>query len=149
MQRLFSSFPGGAPGIGLLLLRIAVGVALVGQGVQLLGRSAGALGGVVGGGAIVGAVWIVAGLAFLTGSLTPAAAGLGTTLVATLVFGAAPAPGSVLLLVTVAALGLLGPGAYSVDARLFGRREIEVPRRADTPKGDTQSAVRNSMEETR
>jgi uncharacterized membrane protein YphA (DoxX/SURF4 family) len=25
-------------------------------------------------------------------------------------------------------LALLGPGAYSVDARLFGRREITIPR---------------------
>jgi hypothetical protein len=25
-------------------------------------------------------------------------------------------------------IALLGPGAYSVDARLFGRREIVVPR---------------------
>jgi hypothetical protein len=25
------------------------------------------------------------------------------------------------------ALGLLGPGAFSIDARLFGRREIFIP----------------------
>ena len=74
-----------------------------------------------------------AGEAFLAGALTPAAAGLGGTLVAALVFVSAPGTGGGLLLVTVAALGLLGPGAYSVDARLFGRREIQVPRRADTP----------------
>ena len=133
MQRLFSTFPSGAPGIGLLLLRVAVGVALVGHGVQLLGRGAGSTGVGV---AVIGGVFIVVGLAFLTGALTPAAAGLGATLVASLVLGPAPAPAPVLLLVMVAALGLLGPGAYSVDARLFGRREIEVPRserrRADT-----------------
>ncbi|HKE27640.1 MAG TPA: hypothetical protein VKB88_35035 [Bryobacteraceae bacterium] len=28
---------------------------------------------------------------------------------------------------------ILGPGAYSVDARLFGRREIIIPRRPDSP----------------
>jgi hypothetical protein len=133
VQRLFSSFPGGAPGIGLLLLRAAVGVALVGQGLQLLGPGAGSAGV-----AVVSGVWIATGLAFLAGALTPAAAGLAAALVAALVFGTAPAPASVLLLAMVAALGLLGPGAYSVDARLFGRREIEVPRserrRADTPE---------------
>jgi hypothetical protein len=31
----------------------------------------------------------------------------------------------------VAALALLGPGAYSVDARLFGRRVIVVSPRKD------------------
>jgi len=134
VQRLFSSFPSGAPGIGLLLLRVAAGAALVGQGLQHLGRGPGP----VGLGVVVACVWIVVGVAILTGALTPAAAGLGATLVAALVLGPAPAPASVLLLVMVAALGLLGPGAYSVDARLFGRREIEVPRSerrlADTPE---------------
>ena len=32
---------------------------------------------------------------------------------------------------TSAALALLGPGAYSVDARLFGRRLVVVPPRKD------------------
>ncbi|HEY8149703.1 MAG TPA: hypothetical protein VIK51_12425 [Vicinamibacteria bacterium] len=31
------------------------------------------------------------------------------------------------LLLDAAALGLLGPGAYSVDARLFGRRVTVLP----------------------
>jgi hypothetical protein len=30
-----------------------------------------------------------------------------------------------------AALALLGPGALSLDARLFGRREVVIPDRAD------------------
>jgi uncharacterized membrane protein YphA (DoxX/SURF4 family) len=30
-------------------------------------------------------------------------------------------------------LALLGPGAYSIDARLFGRREITIPRLAQRP----------------
>ena len=28
------------------------------------------------------------------------------------------------------AIALLGPGAFSIDARLFGRREVFIPRRA-------------------
>ena len=28
-----------------------------------------------------------------------------------------------------AAIALLGPGAFSIDARLFGRREVFIPRR--------------------
>jgi hypothetical protein len=35
------------------------------------------------------------------------------------------------LLLDAAALGLLGPGAYSIDARLFGRRVTVLPARSD------------------
>jgi hypothetical protein len=38
------------------------------------------------------------------------------------------------LLLNSAALALLGPGAYSVDARLFGRRVLVVPPRRDTDR---------------
>jgi hypothetical protein len=34
---------------------------------------------------------------------------------------------AVILIVDAAALTLLGPGALSLDARLFGRREIIIP----------------------
>jgi hypothetical protein len=129
LQRLFSSFPGGAPGIGLLLLRVTVGVALVSQGsLSLVHRDGSA--GVV---AIAG-LWMVVGLALLTGSFTPVAAVLGAILVAArwLAPSVLAYPdmgkGEALLLVMAASAGLLGPGAYSVDARVFGRREIEVPR---------------------
>jgi len=34
---------------------------------------------------------------------------------------------AVLVGVIAASLGLLGPGAFSIDSRLFGRREIVIP----------------------
>jgi len=73
--------------------------------------------------------------ALVTGVLTPAAGLLAAGLsVAHQVALDAPERGldstAALALLAVMALtvALLGPGAYSVDARLFGRREIVVPR---------------------
>ena len=58
--------------------------------------------------------------------------GLGYALVLFTPFGGAVLPrldgGAALVgLAAAVALGLLGPGAFSIDARLFGRREIFIP----------------------
>ncbi len=37
----------------------------------------------------------------------------------------------VVMIGLTAAIGLLGPGAFSVDARMFGRREVFIPKRAN------------------
>jgi uncharacterized membrane protein YphA (DoxX/SURF4 family) len=82
----------------------------------------------------------VAGLALLAGLLTPIASlltGLGAV---SLGFSLVSAPAlnlfdskvaSVLILIVAIAIVFLGPGAFSVDARLFGRREIIIPRRPE------------------
>jgi uncharacterized membrane protein YphA (DoxX/SURF4 family) len=128
LQRLFSSFPRGWPGVGLLLLRMAVGVSLVVHGgACLVGEEHGrwAL--------VVGLLAMVAGAALLIGFLTPLAAllaglvSIGIALPSFIpnVFGVAPA--TIFLVVMAVAVLLLGPGAFSLDARLFGRREIVIP----------------------
>jgi len=78
---------------------------------------------------------ILGGCALVTGTLTPAAGVLaaGLSLVRVLAPRAAAHPlegGAALGLLCLMGLSvaLLGPGAFSVDARLFGRREIVVPR---------------------
>ena len=39
MRRIFSTFPGGGPGLGLLVLRAAIGFTLVSQGIHCLSDS--------------------------------------------------------------------------------------------------------------
>jgi uncharacterized membrane protein YphA (DoxX/SURF4 family) len=93
---------------------------------------------------ILAAVAVVTGIALLLGYLTPVAATLGglTSLVAGLAWSPPLSLGpdltklsSALLMVIAVALVCLGPGAFSLDARNYGRREIIIPHR---PKGSSQ-----------
>jgi hypothetical protein len=85
--------------------------------------------------AIPAAALVVCGVALTIGIFTPVCSTLvaaGYALVLFMPFGAAVPPrfdgvAAVVGLAAAAALGLLGPGAFSVDARLFGRREIFIP----------------------
>jgi uncharacterized membrane protein YphA (DoxX/SURF4 family) len=132
LQRLFSSFPEGWSGIGLVFLRLIVAVnaiicaidALVGPNSHATSAWA------------VGALAIAVGAAIFVGFLTPAASAVAT--VGYLMTGVSPslmtevnnhisALTAFNLAAISAALVLIGPGAYSLDARLFGRREIIIP----------------------
>ena len=120
MQRLFSTFPGGLPGAGLVLLRAAVAIPLIPA--VLTGFSSAR--------AIVELVTAGAAILLLIGLWTPVAGAL--IAVAELGF-AVSHPGDpwtfVHLGVMGAALAMLGPGGYSLDARLFGRKRIQIPQR--------------------
>jgi uncharacterized membrane protein YphA (DoxX/SURF4 family) len=79
---------------------------------------------------------IVSGASLLIGFVTPGAAAVAGLSLAFLAISAFPAPATVLFLdrvgalcvaVVAGAVALLGPGALSVDARLFGRRELVFP----------------------
>ena len=75
-----------------------------------------------GGGLIAGFLTFAAALAVSVTTLLIAASWVHPAGAATLDHVAA-----VLLIANAATLALLGPGAYSVDAYLFGRREIIIP----------------------
>jgi putative oxidoreductase len=120
VQRLFSMFPSGVPGIGLLLLRSSVAVALLAS--AWADRTA--ISGWMLGAAIVPSAMLCVGF------LTPLAALLTLLWHALdLVVGAASSAVVVSAFALDAiALTLLGPGAYSVDARLYGRRVVVLTR---------------------
>jgi uncharacterized membrane protein YphA (DoxX/SURF4 family) len=133
LQRLFSTFPGGRHGVGLLLLRLAVAITAVIQGgFYLAGAGNGPLPL-----SVIGGVMTLSGVALIAGFFTP----LAGTLVGLVVAGTAalwipppsvnlfdtPLPTLLTAIMTVSVV-ILGPGALSVDARLFGRREIIIPR---------------------
>jgi uncharacterized membrane protein YphA (DoxX/SURF4 family) len=69
---------------------------------------------------------VVAGIFLLVGLWTPVVGILVAIVEVWIVFVAAGDPSVPLMLATIgAALAMVGPGAWSVDARLFGRKHIE------------------------
>ena len=131
LQRFFSTFPSEWPGVGLFLLRALVGCSVIAQGigyVQAANQSLVALG--------LAIVTFAGGAFLLAGLMTPliailvAADGIGIAL------SWIPSPSDSLfdsylaiinLIVLSITIALLGPGAFSLDARMFGRREITIP----------------------
>jgi putative oxidoreductase len=121
MRRLFSSFASGWPGIGLLLLRIVCGGFLVTDGFEKChaGQPIASL--------IASLFAIVDGTLLVTGLWTPVAGPLVIVLSmwGILVQHRDPRP-CILLAAIGAALGLVGPGALSLDARLFGWKRLDL-----------------------
>jgi uncharacterized membrane protein YphA (DoxX/SURF4 family) len=135
---MFSTFPDGWSGAGLLLLRAAAGVVLIVQGIACLenGHDRGALISVVAG------LAIAVGTLLLLGCLTRFAAVLAVAASVACMLSWFPGPNvgfaestltATLAGVIAIAILCLGPGAFSVDARLFGRREIIIPHSSSSP----------------
>jgi uncharacterized membrane protein YphA (DoxX/SURF4 family) len=132
LQRLFSSFPEGWPGTGLIFLRLTIALNTINSGAgAIIGSRSHAISVWA-----VGLIAIAVGASLFVGFLTPAAS--ATAAVGYLMTGVSPslmtegnnhisALTAFSLAAISAALVLLGPGAFSLDARLFGRREIIIP----------------------
>jgi hypothetical protein len=121
MQRLFSSFPNAWPGTGLLLLRMVVGVPVVIECSSALLTQPGS----------AGLWWLAVGLAgsslLLVGFWTPVGGALQALVQGYLGFRSGGVDASRLIAAAIGiSLIMLGPGAWSVDARLYGRKRIEV-----------------------
>jgi len=122
MQRLFTAFARGLPGTGLLILRLVTGIRLVMEAITVLrtGLSTDM--------AVLQLVAAVGGLLLLAGSWTTIA---GTLVAVVELWIALSHPAdpwvNTLLAAISTALTLTGPGAWSVDARRFGLRRVNIP----------------------
>ena len=136
LQKLFSTFPEGWPGIGLVLMRLAVALSAIVQGISTLIESPAQMLSWA-----IGSLEILVGTALLIGFLTPiagASASLGNLAIGISWFRTSgdnvhdKTVAALYLVVISIAITLLGPGAFSLDARLFGRREIIIPEASRT-----------------
>jgi uncharacterized membrane protein YphA (DoxX/SURF4 family) len=126
LQRLFSTFPDGLPGVGLLLLRMGAGIALICFCITSLFAAAGEpvnivrdLFEAIGGTLLVAGLWTpVTGTVVAINELWIAVS-----------MRSSPQDGQwihILLAVFTAGVAMLGPGAWSIDARLFGRKRFDM-----------------------
>jgi putative oxidoreductase len=123
VQRLFSTFAEGWPGVGLLLQRVLTStVLLYFGGTHFVEATRVGL-------RLPYLIGDVAGVLLLLGLWTPVT-GITIAIVEAWIFLAWP--GFSLTPIMLAGLGgtvaMIGPGMWSIDAKLYGRKHLENPR---------------------
>jgi putative oxidoreductase len=122
LQRLFSTFANGWPGKALLIQRLITGAALFFSAIALLEKDAPRMS------IAPQIIAAAAGIFLALGLWTPV---MGALVAITELWIAFARPDNswipILLATLGATLAMIGPGAWSVDARLFGRKHIETP----------------------
>ena len=122
MQRLFSTFADGWPGGGILLLRLLAGGALIAQGIAA--TSAGAPAQLI----LPQIAGAATGLLILGGLWTPLVGVLAGGIEGWIAFTQpGTQPFAILLAGLSISLAMIGPGSWSIDARLYGRKQILPP----------------------
>jgi hypothetical protein len=121
LQRLFSTFADGWPGLGLLLLRLLTAALLLCDEIVYLKQPAQVLPTEM---HFIGATM---GILLFVGLWTPVVGTLVAMVEAWIILSHSGAPWpAVMLAILGASLAMIGPGAWSVDALLFGRKHIQT-----------------------
>ena len=123
LQRLFSTFADGWPGAGLLLQRVLTSTILLYFGSSHLLETARLVP------SLPYLTAAVAGVFLLLGLWTPVA---GITIATVELWISLAWSGNSLTAIMLAGLGataaMIGPGLWSIDARLYGRKHLQDPR---------------------
>jgi putative oxidoreductase len=121
LQRLFSNFANGWPGRGLLAQRVLIVTVLIHSAVTHFKEASGPA-------VVPELIGVGLGIFILIGFWTPVAGTLLGLIEAWIIFSRIADPWIPSILATLGiTLAMIGPGAWSVDARLFGRKHIQTP----------------------
>jgi putative oxidoreductase len=122
LQRLYSTFGSGWPGLGLFLQRLLTAAVLFHSAIAVVTQSEPLPT------SVPQLLAALAGIFLLAGFWTPVAGALLAVVEVWIILSGRSDPLIPVMLATLGAtLAMLGPGAWSVDARLFGRKHIEAP----------------------
>jgi uncharacterized membrane protein YphA (DoxX/SURF4 family) len=128
VQRLFSTFADGWPGAGLLLLRLLTGAALMAFGITGIREEPPPLT------VALQIISIAAAVLLVVGMFTPLAGVLAAAAEVWIAISRSSSHSgdpwvALAQAALAAALAMIGPGAWSIDARRFGRKRIDLPER--------------------